>query len=65
MAAADWFAHGRGALTLPLERALFGSDRNTHNADAGGGGTTRRIGINFFFSWANEPWERRWCAPQG
>jgi len=42
-----WFGKGRTALTRPLEDAILG-------------GNGSGIGINFFFSWANEPWNRRW-----
>ena len=45
-----WFANGRTALTRPLEAALF----------QGGSSEPRRLGLSFFFSWANEAWEKRW-----
>lgn len=45
-----WFAHGRTALTRPVEDALFSATS----------GAPRRLGLSFFFSWANEPWEKRW-----
>ena len=45
-----WFAHGRTALTRPIEDALFSATS----------GAPRRLGLSFFFSWANEPWEKRW-----
>ena len=42
-----WFEHGRTALSQPLERTLLSS-----------GG----LGFPYFFSWANEGWERRWVS---
>ena len=86
---ADWFAHGRTALSRPLEDALLGghaaaaaaaaaaananANRNPkassgrHGGRASGGSRKSNaaaadppsIGLPFFFSWANEPWERR------
>ena len=52
-----WFAFGRGPLTQPIERAIFGSVRNNKRRKESPG-----IGISFFFSWANEAWQRRWNA---
>lgn len=52
----QWFAHGRAALTQPIEQAIFGSERNA------GVHASRGLGIPFFFSWANEAWERRWYS---
>ena len=87
-----WFAHGRTALSRPLEDALLDSSgerataaaaaaanangaagvgaRRTSRGRASAGKTTAAkapseplpppsIGLPFFFSWANEPWERR------
>ena len=82
-----WFAHGRTALSRPLEDALLdisgeramAEAATLANANMGGrhsGGRSKgiamkagtattpkprlpSIGLPFFFSWANEPWERR------
>ena len=40
-----WFGLGRTVLSKPLEDTLLGG---------------QTLGISFFFSWANEPWSRRW-----
>jgi hypothetical protein len=50
-----WFAHGRTALSRPLEDALLGTAAD----GAANAKELPSIGLPFFFSWANEPWEQR------
>lgn len=47
-----WFAGGRTVLTRPLREALIGADG-------------KGLGLNWFFSWANEPWSKRWDGDDG
>ena len=54
-----WFAHGRRALTRPIEDALLGTDLK----DPSSAPQHRRLGVPFYFSWANAAWERKWVEP--
>lgn len=65
-----WFQGGRTTLTKPLQDALLGGPGAVGGGAGGAGGVEARaepagLGLSYFFSWANEPWSKRWDGDDG